>query len=111
MGSIFRLALAVATADEFARAVAASGTQAIGLASGGADLEGVAFGASTVLVVGHERRGLASWEVAGMLLARIPMQGDAESLNAAVAGSIGLYALSRRCQESLEGPKSQDYRC
>jgi TrmH family RNA methyltransferase len=110
MGSIFRLPLAVATAQEFAAAVAAAGTQAIGLTTGGAELEQLAFGASTALVVGHERRGLGSWEFAGVKQARIAMQGDAESLNAAVAGSIALYVLSQHCQESRGGPKSQDYR-
>jgi len=109
MGAIFRLPLAVASAEEFLRAVAAAGTRAIGLATSGHALEGVELGASTVLVVGHERRGLGAWGPAGMPLSRIPMQGAAESLNAAVAGSIGLYVLSRRCQESLGSPKSQDY--
>jgi tRNA G18 (ribose-2'-O)-methylase SpoU len=98
MGSIFRLPLTVATAEEFIRAVAAVGARPIGLAATGPDLEGVELGAATVLVVGHERRGLGSWEPAGMPLGSIPMQGTAESLNAAVAGSIGLYALARRCQ-------------
>jgi TrmH family RNA methyltransferase len=110
MGSIFRLPLAVATAQEFAAAVTTAGTRAIGLTTGGAELENLAFGASTALVVGHERRGLGSWEFAGMKQARIAMQGDAESLNAAVAGSIALYVLSLHCQESLRGAKSQDYR-
>jgi len=109
MGSIFRLSLAVATAEEFEQAAAAAGARPIGLAVGGTDLEEVDVGARTVLVVGHERRGLGSWESTGMTLACIPMQGEAESLNAAVAGSIGLYVLSRRCQESLGSPKSQDY--
>jgi len=111
MGSIFRLSLAIATAEEFGRALEASGARAIGLASGGNDLEAVELGEHTVLVVGHERRGLGSWESAAEMLGRIPMKGCAESLNAAVAGSIGLYVLSRRCQESLEGLKSQDYPC
>jgi RNA methyltransferase, TrmH family len=109
MGAIFRLPLAMATAEEFARAVAAVGAQPIGLATTGSDLASVPLGAATVLVVGHERRGLGSWEPSGMPLGSIPMQGVSESLNAAIAGSIGLYVLARRCQESLGGPKSQDF--
>ncbi len=109
MGSTFRLPLAVATAEEFALAVATAGARAVGLATSGTDLETVELGTHTVLVVGHERRGLGSWESRGMPLGRIPMQGAAESLNAAVAGSIGLYLLSRRCQESLGGAKCQDF--
>jgi TrmH family RNA methyltransferase len=109
MGAIFRLPLAVATAEEFGRAVAAVGAQPIGLATSGPDLASVQLGTTTVLVVGHERRGLGSWEPSGMALGSIPMQGASESLNAAIAGSIGLYVLARRCQESLGGVKSQDF--
>jgi TrmH family RNA methyltransferase len=109
MGTIFRLPLAVASATEFAAAAAAAGTTIIGLTTGGGSLDAIGLGAATALVVGHERRGLGSWEVPGVRLAGIPMRGAAESLNASVAGSIGLYVLSQRCQESLEAPKSQDY--
>jgi RNA methyltransferase, TrmH family len=109
MGAIFRLPLAVATAEEFGRAVAAVGARPIGLATSGPDLASVQLGTTTVLVVGHERRGLGSWEPSGMALGSIPMQGASESLNAAIAGSIGLYVLARRCQESLGGVKSQDF--
>jgi len=107
MGAIFRLPVTVASADEFA--AAASGLTVIGLAADAPDLEEVDLGTRTALIVGHERRGLGLWEPAGRTLAGIPMQGAVESLNAAVAGSIALYVLSRRCQESLRGVKSQDY--
>ncbi len=110
MGSIFRLPIAIASPTEFAQAAARAGVVVVGLAAGGAALESVELGSATVLVVGHERRGLGPWELPGVRLAGIPMRGAAESLNASVAGSIALYVLSLRCQESREGPKSQDYR-
>lgn len=51
----------------------------------------------TVLVVGNETVGLSSaWREACDLLAEIPMGGSASSLNAAVAGSIGLYEVARQ---------------
>jgi RNA methyltransferase, TrmH family len=110
MGSIFRLPIALASPSELALAAARVGAAIVGLATGGTVLASVELGSATALVVGHERRGLGTWELPGMRLAGIPMQGDAESLNASVAGSIALYVLAQRCQESPEGPKSQDYR-
>ncbi len=110
MGSIFRLPIALASPAELAQAAARAGTTIVGLATGGTSLESVELGSAIALVVGHERRGLGTWEVPGMRLAGIPMQGAAESLNASVAGSIALYVIAQRCQESPGGRKSQDYR-
>jgi RNA methyltransferase, TrmH family len=107
MGAIFRLPLATASAAEFA--AAAAGSTVLGLAASGPDLANVPLRERTALLVGHERRGLGAWAGPGVLPAGIPMPGPAESLNAAVAGSIALYALARRCQESLGAAKSQDF--
>jgi RNA methyltransferase, TrmH family len=106
MGSIFRMPLAVATPEEL---VAARAPTVIGLAGGAADLAELRPEPPVVLVVGHERRGLGRWTDACTALAGIPMAGPAESLNAAVAGSVALYAISRTCQDSLPRPKSQDF--
>jgi RNA methyltransferase, TrmH family len=106
MGSVFRLPMAVASAQEFADAT--RGLTVIGLSAGGPDISEVRRG-PLVLVVGHERRGLGPWRAACTHVAGIPMRGRAESLNAAVAGSVALYALSRACQDSVRGPKSQDF--
>jgi TrmH family RNA methyltransferase len=110
MGAAFRLPLAVASAQAFAAAAHEAGVTVVGLAARGEDIAAIDLGERTVLLVGHERRGLGAWEHPGMRRAGIPMAGTAESLNAAVAGSIGLYVVARRCQERLEVPKSQDYR-
>lgn len=110
MGSIFRVPHAVASPSEFIAAARAAGTTVIGLAAGAPDLETIDVRTPAALIVGHERRGLGLWELPGVYLAGISMAGGAESLNAAVAGSVALYVVSRSCQESLGGPKSQDYR-
>ena len=110
MGSTFRLPVALASAPEFAQAAARSGATVIGLAPAGVPLAQIERGPALALVVGHERRGLGLWEFPGIRLAGIPMHGAVESLNASVAGSIALYALAERCQESPGGLKSQDYR-
>jgi tRNA G18 (ribose-2'-O)-methylase SpoU len=47
-----------------------------------------------VLILGAEREGLRALE--GAERATIPLPGDAESLNVAMAGSIALYELARR---------------
>lgn len=50
-----------------------------------------------VLVVGNETVGMSSaWREACDVIAEIPMQGSASSLNAAAAGSIALYEIDRQ---------------
>jgi TrmH family RNA methyltransferase len=64
-------------------------------AHGGRPLADVDLTPPVVLVLGAEREGLPELEGAGR--ATIPMPGEAESLNVAMAGAIALYELSRRC--------------
>ncbi len=96
MGALFRLKLAVAGPQEAASA--AQGWEITGLASGGLPIEGLSWAPKSVLVVGQERRGLGPWTALCSRLAAIPMKGEAESLNAAVAGGIALYEASKRVQ-------------
>ncbi len=112
MGAVFRLALAVAGPDETAEAAAAAGVSIVGLAAAGTPFAREHVTPPIALVVGHERRGLGAWEPHCKRVLAIPMQGHAESLSAAVAGSIALYeaALAQTCQDSVLAPKSQDYR-
>jgi TrmH family RNA methyltransferase len=50
----------------------------------------------TVLLLGHERSGLTAEQRALCeQIVRIPMVGDTDSLNLAVAGSLLLYAVFR----------------
>ncbi|HEV3091440.1 MAG TPA: RNA methyltransferase [Candidatus Cybelea sp.] len=111
MGAIFRLEVAIAEPAAVVAAVEATGTRLLGLAAGGRPIAGEDWKPRVALVVGHERHGLGRWMDPCEALLAIPMKGPAESLSAAVAGSIALYEAFRHliCQESTGGPKSQDY--
>lgn len=95
MGAIFRLPLAVATADEVQNAAATPGPLVLGLTADGDPIRPADFAGPVALVVGHERHGLGAWETLCARRIAIPMPGKAESLNAAIAGSIALYEASR----------------
>ena len=112
MGAIFRLRIGVGNADEIAVAAGSAGVRMLGLAAAGNPLSSEPFTAPLALVVGHERHGLGAWERHCERILAIPMEGAAESLSAAVAGSIALYEAARAqsCQDSLLPSKSQDYR-
>jgi TrmH family RNA methyltransferase len=112
MGAVFRLRLVVCEPPGLAAAAAACGVRVLGLAAEGTPLEGHEWSFPSALVTGHERRGLGRWRYLCEGLLGIPMRGRAESLSAAVAAAIALYQASHAmaCQESVQGPKSQDYR-
>jgi len=112
MGAVFRLTIGVADADDAAAAAVAAGVSLVGLAAAGTPLVQERFSPPFALVVGHERRGLGAWERHCNRVLAIPMNGPAESLSAAVAGSIALYEAARveSCQDSLLAQKSQNYR-
>ncbi len=101
MGSIFRLRLAVASAQETAQA--ARGWQATGLDSAGAPVESLTWPSQSLLVVGQERRGLGEWQTICTRLAAITMTGRVESLNAAVAGGIALYEAAKHMEPRPKG--------
>ncbi len=94
MGSIFRLAVAVAQPEIAAVVASRFGAEFLGLDVRGERVRDVRRSERTALVVGHERRGLGPWARYCNRRIAIPMIGQAESLNAAVAGSIALYALT-----------------
>lgn len=94
MGALFRVPLAVAEPQTVSRAMA--GWEVTGLTAAGEPLPVLEWGSRTVVVVGNERRGLGRWEPLCTRFGSIPMAGQAESLNAAIAGSIGLYEATKR---------------
>jgi RNA methyltransferase, TrmH family len=95
MGALFRLPLAVSDPPAVAAVAASGGFVLVGLAPTGAAIARERWRRPVAVIVGHERRGLARWQsLCGRVLA-IPMTGPAESLSAAVAGSIALYEASR----------------
>ena len=118
VGALFRLPVAVAEPEAVARAAKAAGYEVAGLTARGDPIGRSPLEGRVALAVGNERHGLGRWE--GLLTRRIaiPMAGRAESLNAAVAGSIALYEAAEGtvrgeaggfCQDSVRRVKSQDY--
>lgn len=95
MGATFRLPVAGGDAQTVGAALRAGARPIVGLAVEGEPLRSIEWSRSTVLIVGHERRGLGPWAALCDRLAAIPMPGKAESLNAAVAGSIALFEAAR----------------
>ena len=96
MGAIFRLPIAAAGPSEVARAAAAQGYEVAGLSTHGELLGTTPLPRRVALAVGNERHGLGRWEPLLRRRLAIPMPGRAESLNAAVAGSIALYEAAKR---------------
>lgn len=94
MGALLRLRVAVTTPQLIRTSL--EGWEVTGLTAGGEPLGSLAWPACSLILVGNERRGLGDWEAVCTRRATIPMHGCAESLNAAVAGSIALYEAARR---------------
>jgi TrmH family RNA methyltransferase len=96
MGALFRLPIAVASPEDVRAAADGAGYTLAGLSTEGEALESARLGERAALAVGNERHGLARWD--GVIDRRlaIEMRGGAESLNAAVAGSIALYEAAKR---------------
>jgi RNA methyltransferase, TrmH family len=97
MGSIFHVPFFYYERwEQFAIAARQAGLTIVAAAAGAPDVRSVTVPARAALIVGHERRGLADIpDDAIALRVGIPQSPRAESLNAAVAGSIALYELAR----------------
>lgn len=93
MGAVFRLRMAVAAPADL-HAVAGD-WQITGLAASGERIDRLSWHGKHLVLVGNERRGMGPWEPLCTRLGAIPMSGEAESLNAAVAGSIALYEAAK----------------
>ncbi len=94
MGAIFRMRIAVVTPADLHATL--GDWSVTGLASRGGPLDRLSWGDKNALLVGNERHGIGPWEYLCTRTAAIPMHGQAESLNAAVAGSIALYEATKR---------------
>lgn len=101
MGSLFRLPVASVEPEELLAAAAAAGRLVVATDVDGEDLSAAGIPPNAVLAIGNERRGVRDWLPRWDRAVRIPQRDAAESLNAAVAGSIVLYEASR-CQESCQ---------
>ena len=97
MGSLFHIPLLCYDEwRDFAAAARAASLRIVAADAGGPDVRAVTLPSRLALLVGHERKGLAAID-AGDIAARvgIPQRPRAESLNAAVAGSIVMYEIAR----------------
>jgi TrmH family RNA methyltransferase len=96
MGSLFRLPVTTATPEEVLDAAAASGRPIVAAVLAGEALAGAVIPTNAVLAIGNERHGVAGFLPRWDQSVRIEQASETESLNAAVAGSILLYAMSLR---------------
>ncbi len=94
MGALFRMSVAVAPAAEAVRTARARGFRIVASGHGGTPLPGYIFAERSLVAIGNERRGVAPQLADPDDTVSIPQPGRGESLNAAVAGGILLYALS-----------------
>jgi len=95
MGSLFRLPIAIVEPEELLAAAAAAGRAVVATDTTGDDLDPLALPPDAIVAIGNERRGVRDWLPRWDRAVRIPQSAHTESLNAAVAGSILLYAFSR----------------
>jgi len=95
MGSLFRVPVAIVGPDEIEAAAKASGRPIVAADTEGDDLRTVTLPRNAIVAIGNERRGVRDWLPHWDGAVRIPQPGMAESLNAAVAGSIVLYEFGR----------------
>lgn len=95
-GAVFRCPVALRSADEALPLLAAAGLPMLVSDAGGRDAAPPPWHGGWALVVGSEGHGVrpAVREAAADTV-RVPMGGGVESLNAAVAGSILMYELTR----------------
>lgn len=107
-GSIFRVAVAVCDLSEALGHFSGGGARVVGTAvHGGTALRRVDFGSPTVVVIGNEATGLnrETLDRCDETLS-IPMAGQCESLNAAVAASlIAFEALAQRSDLLVSAPR------
>lgn len=96
MGSIFRLPVAQVTAADVLEAAATADRPIVAAVLEGEPLATAMIPARAIVAIGNERHGVAGFMDRWDLAIRIEQASETESLNAAVAGSIVLYAMSLR---------------
>jgi len=103
MGALFRLGLAISSAEAL-RAQARRHAYTVVVADRtGSPLSRFTFPRKSLIVIGHERRGAQAWLALADNAVAIPQTGDGQSLNAAVAGSIVMYAFSQQFSSETPG--------
>ncbi len=103
MGAIFRMRIATSSAQELTLAARANRYEVVALGLGGTPLPHFRFERRALIAVGNERRGTESFLERVDREVAVPQRGAGESLNAAIAGGIVLYAFAR-AQEAGTSP-------
>ncbi|MDQ2817772.1 MAG: RNA methyltransferase [Candidatus Eremiobacteraeota bacterium] len=109
MGTLFRIPI-IAYDDwpPMKRELDAAQLTIVAAQAGAADVRDVTVPERLALLIGHERRGHRALPPGDMAsLVGIPQTEDAESLNAAVAGSIILYEIARRQRIERRAPNAE----
>lgn len=99
MGALFRLPVATVTAEEVLAGAAVAGRPVVAATLAGEPLATAVLPGNLVLAVGNERHGVAGFLPRWDREVRVEQASAIESLNAAVAGSILLYAIAQRRDE------------
>ena len=97
MGALFKQTLVRTNIERFRRWIQTHRPNVIGASPDGVvEYDQVRYTRPTVVLLGHERSGLTD-EQRSLCeqIVRIPMVGDTDSLNLAVAGSLLMYAVFR----------------
>jgi len=91
-GAIFHIPVSIYNAAKFINEYRKMGGVAVGLHVEGKDITSVKLPTPIALVVGSEGKGLSDLVKRSVnYLVRIPMSGRVQSLNASVAGGIGMF--------------------
>jgi TrmH family RNA methyltransferase len=98
MGALFRMRVAAAGAAEIVAEARRAGYTVVAAAREGLPLPAFSFPERPLIAVGNERHGVAAVLPSWDQTVSIPQAGRGESLNAAVAGGIILYAFSQRAR-------------
>ena len=96
MGSLFRLPLAAVNAADVYEAATAFGRRIVAADLDGEPLSTADVPRNAIVAIGSERHGVGAFLPRWDQAVRIEQSGQADSLNAAVAGSLILYAMSHR---------------
>ncbi len=100
MGAFFRMRLAHAAPQELLAAARLRDYTIVAATRAGTPLPDFTFPTRSIVAIGNERHGIESWLPAWDAGVAVPQSGSGESLNAAVAGSIILYAFSQQLARS-----------
>jgi len=103
MGALFRVGLAISTVESLVVQARRHSYAVVVADRSGSPLSGFTFARKSLIVIGHERRGAQGWLEQADDAVAIPQEGHGQSLNAAVAGSIVMYAFSQQFGSASPG--------